>query len=442
MRCSRYLQFSSLVCQHDVPRTGCLMMSLRTTLLPLTLITLISTLGESGNKWSMKYSQDMICALKGTTVFMNGTYTHPHSVTVTEAFWYIDPVKGGDTTSLLNLPEYSNRVQFYNDTQQHFSLRLTNVTKEDEHQYCFRVETHTANERWAGIPGINLKVTDLHVDTSQAVIEGNTTDLTCTTTCSLTNRPTFIWYKNGHPLSSSTNSLHLQSVSSEDAGSYRCAVRGYEHLPSLHQTLTVTYPPKNVSVSISPSGEIVENSSVTLSCSSDANPPVLNYTWFKEGGTSPVGSGQSYSITNIIAEHTGLYYCVAQNEHGALNGTVTITVKIVSGFPCAALGAAAGAGCVVLIVFSIFLIRYKRRVTSIEDSLQSQTHGALTDEPKTEDIYANLGAAAVASTVTLHTDTEYASIRCQQSPAANTRLDTGTWGMVWLAGGCADAGVG
>ncbi|XP_076841998.1 cell adhesion molecule CEACAM20-like isoform X2 [Brachyhypopomus gauderio] len=397
------------------------MMTLRTPLLPLTLITLIilfSTLGESGNKWSMKYSQYMICVLKGTTVFMNGTYTHPHSVTVTEAFWYIDPVKDGDFTSLLNLPEYSNRVQFYNDTQQHFSLRLTNVTKEDEHQYCFRVETHTASERWAGIPGINLKVTDLHVDTSQAVIEGNTTDLTCTTTCSLTDRPTFIWYKNGRSLSSSTNPLHLQSVSSEDAGSYRCAVRGYEHLPSPYQTLTVTYPPKNVSVSISPSGEIVEASLVTLTCNSDANPPVQNYTWFKEGDTSPVGSGQSYSITNIIAEHTGLYYCVAQNEHGALNGTVTITV--VSGFPSAALGAAAGAGCVVLIVFSIFLMRYKRRVTSIEDSLQSQTHGALTDEPKTDDIHANLGAAAVASTVTLHTDTEYISIRFQHSPAANT----------------------
>ncbi|XP_076841991.1 B-cell receptor CD22-like isoform X2 [Brachyhypopomus gauderio] len=361
--CNQNLSCAELCCAVCccVTLQGCLMMTLRTPLLPLTLIILFSTLGESGNKWSMKYSQDMICALKGTTVLMNGTYTHPHSVTVTEAFWYIDPVKGGDTTSLLNLPEYSNRVQFYNDTQQHFSLRLTNVTKEDEHQYCFRVETHTASERWAGTPGINLKVTDLHVDTSQAVIEGNTTDLTCTTTCSLTDRPTFIWYKNGRPLSSSTNPLHLQSVSSEDAGSYRCAVRGYEHLPSLHQTLTVTYPPKNVSVSISPSGEIVENSSVTLTCSSDANPPVLNYTWFKEGETSPVGSGQSYSITNIIAEHTSLYYCVAQNEHGALNGTVTITVK--RGQSLSAVWIVVGGGVFLLLTVFICIYRIKKKTS-------------------------------------------------------------------------------
>ncbi|KAG7271891.1 hypothetical protein CRUP_038143 [Coryphaenoides rupestris] len=39
--------------------------------------------------------------------------------------------------------------------------------------------------------------------------------------------------------------------------------------------------PKDTSVSSSPSGEIEEGSSVTLSCSSDAN-PAAQYTWFKE----------------------------------------------------------------------------------------------------------------------------------------------------------------
>ncbi|KAL6482217.1 hypothetical protein MHYP_G00102970 [Metynnis hypsauchen] len=86
-------------------------------------------------------------------------------------------------------------------------------------------------------------------------------------------------------------------------------------------------PPKSVSVSISPSGEIVECSSVTLTCSSDGNPPVKIYIWFKEGGTSPVGSRNRYSIISITADHTGLYYCEAQNDHGALNGTVMVSVK-------------------------------------------------------------------------------------------------------------------
>ncbi|KAL6482173.1 hypothetical protein MHYP_G00102530 [Metynnis hypsauchen] len=170
---------------------------------------------------------------------------------------------------------------------------------------------------------------ELHVEAPEEVTEGETADLTCKTTCSLTD-PTSIWYKDGRPLTTKTiknNQLHLQTVSSEDAGSYSCAVRGDQHLRSTAHRLRVRYPPKRVSVSIRPSGEIVEGSSVTLTCSSDANPPVKIYTWFKEGGTSPVGSGHSYSIISITADHTGLYYCEAKNEHGALNGTVMVFVK-------------------------------------------------------------------------------------------------------------------
>ncbi|KAL6482124.1 hypothetical protein MHYP_G00102040 [Metynnis hypsauchen] len=164
-----------------------------------------------------------------------------------------------------------------------------------------------------------LLAIELHVEAPEEVTEGETADLTCKTTCSLTD-PTFIWYKDGHPLTTKTiknNQLHLQTVSSEDAGSYSCAVRGSQHLHSTAHSLRVRYPPKNVSVSISPSGEIVEGSLATLTCSSDGNPPVKIYTWFKEGETSSVGSGQNYSIISITADHTGLYYCVAQNDLGA-----------------------------------------------------------------------------------------------------------------------------
>ncbi|KAJ8001582.1 hypothetical protein DPEC_G00170970 [Dallia pectoralis] len=66
-------------------------------------------------------------------------------------------------------------------------------------------------------------------------------------------------------------------------------------------TLHVTDGPRNPSVSVSPSGEIVEGSSVTLTCSSDANPPVYNYTWYKTNVTSPKASGQSYNIRIRVA---------------------------------------------------------------------------------------------------------------------------------------------
>uniref|UniRef100_A0A8L0DNZ2 Ig-like domain-containing protein n=1 Tax=Oncorhynchus mykiss TaxID=8022 RepID=A0A8L0DNZ2_ONCMY len=123
-----------------------------------------------------------------------------------------------------------------------------------------------------------------------------------------------------------SNSLHLCQVSSEDAGSYSCAVEGHENLHSPEVTLTVRYKPKNISVSIGPSGKIVEGSSVTLTCHSDANPPVQKYTWYKRNLNTSKESGQIYRIINIRSEDSGEYYCEAQNEMGAKNFTVRLII--------------------------------------------------------------------------------------------------------------------
>uniref|UniRef100_A0A3B4UKA6 Ig-like domain-containing protein n=1 Tax=Seriola dumerili TaxID=41447 RepID=A0A3B4UKA6_SERDU len=83
--------------------------------------------------------------------------------------------------------------------------------------------------------------------------------------------------------------------------------------------------PKLLSVSVSPSGEIVEGSSVNLTCSSDAN-PAANYTWYKENEDSPKASGQIFTITDLRPEHSGNYYCEAQNTRGRRNSTLNLTV--------------------------------------------------------------------------------------------------------------------
>ncbi|XP_038835253.1 B-cell receptor CD22-like [Salvelinus namaycush] len=212
------------------------------------------------------------------------------------------------------------------------TLRITDLREEDSAEYKFRFRTDQTT--WEPtFPGTTLTVTGLQVKvTTATVTEGQKVTLTCHTTCTLTDNPnpTYIWYKNGH-VTNQSNSLFLNPVSSEDAGSYSCAVEGHEDLPSAEETLTVTYGPKNTSVSVSPSGEIVEGSSVTLTCSSDANPPVDKYTWYKKNVTSPKASGQRYSITNIISEDRGEYYCEAQNGRGSMNSTALMIV--VAGHP-------------------------------------------------------------------------------------------------------------
>ncbi len=83
-------------------------------------------------------------------------------------------------------------------------------------------------------------------------------------------------------------------------------------------------PPKYVSVSISPSGEIVEGDSVTLSCSSDSNPPA-EISWIK--GRTFVGSGRIYSISKIRSDHSGEYKCKSSNKHGnKYSAAVTLNI--------------------------------------------------------------------------------------------------------------------
>ncbi|XP_013763300.1 junctional adhesion molecule C-like, partial [Pundamilia nyererei] len=54
--------------------------------------------------------------------------------------------------------------------------------------------------------------------------------------------------------------------------------------------------------------------------SSDAN-PAANYTWYKEDDDSAKASGQNFIITDFRPEHSGSYYCEAQNTRGRRSST-------------------------------------------------------------------------------------------------------------------------
>uniref|UniRef100_A0A8C1DLF2 B-cell receptor CD22 n=1 Tax=Cyprinus carpio carpio TaxID=630221 RepID=A0A8C1DLF2_CYPCA len=281
--------------------------------------------GVSSAVWGVSYSPLHICAVKNSSVIMSCTYTYPTGHQIMEVFWTKNPVKGEEPPDLSEDPEYSQRLQYLGDKQQNCTIRLSHVTQKDQHKYCFRFITDI--DKWTGAPGVTLTVTDLQVEAPERVTEGHNVSLTCKSSCTLTDRATFIWYRNSQPLTERrdrNNQLLLQSVRREDAGRYSCALHGHSYIsPAAH--LSVTYAPKNVSVSISPSGVIVEGDSVTLSCSSDSNPPALNFSWFKGGMF--VGSGRIYSISNISSGHSEEYKCKSINEHGEkYSAAVTLNV--------------------------------------------------------------------------------------------------------------------
>ncbi len=206
----------------------------------------------------MIYESKSICALKGSTVNMSCSYTYPQQNTLTDTFWINRP----DFRSLKEYPEYKDRVEYIEDRQKKTSiLRLHNITENDESKYCFRLITNTEGQQWTGQPGIYLKVSGnplhsfisinnfiswswldrrvspaLQVKAPQLVMEKEAVNLTCETTCSLTDG--FIWYKNGQTLQIQSETLQLQSERS-DSGRYSCAVREHPHLPSPAVSITV-----------------------------------------------------------------------------------------------------------------------------------------------------------------------------------------------------------
>ena len=73
--------------------------------------------------------------------------------------------------------------------------------------------------------------------------------------------------------------------------------------------------PSIPSVSVDPPGEVVEGSKVTLICSSDANPPVDIYTWYRD--ITYVSTGPQLVKDKVSHEDSGQYVCQGTNRHGS-----------------------------------------------------------------------------------------------------------------------------
>ncbi|XP_063064868.1 B-cell receptor CD22 [Engraulis encrasicolus] len=294
----------------------------------LVLILLISP-GVSDPEWKVTLTPNK-CVPLNSSVDIGCSYKYLQGYTPVHTYWIVN-----DTEPWKNFSNVDkiDRLEYLGDKEKNCTLRITDVRDSDTGAYKFRFETDKSNGKWTSKSAFTLSVTALQVET---VTEGQSVTLTCRSSCPPNTNPTYIWYKNRQPVTIQprSNTLTLSSVMrSTDSGSYSCAVQGHENDQSPAKTLVVQYPPKKTSASISPAGDIVEGDSVTLTCSSDANPPVHTYTWYKTTqGENAIGSGQTYNFNKISSEHTGQYYCTGRNTIGfrkslPLNVTVYYSPK-------------------------------------------------------------------------------------------------------------------
>ncbi|XP_059367296.1 myelin-associated glycoprotein-like isoform X4 [Carassius carassius] len=172
------------------------------------------------------------------------------------------------------------------------------------------------------------------------VLEGSSVSLRCSaeTLCSSPS-PTLTWSSTPRiPLSESSrlqeliSNLNFTATHREHGVTFTCTItyqlQDKTKTAQDNITLHVQYSPQNTAVSVTPSSSVLEDSSVTLICSSDANPAV-NYTWSREseGQLKQLQTGDTLTFNRTDPTHRGWYHCTAQNQHGSHNSSVKLDIQ-------------------------------------------------------------------------------------------------------------------
>uniref|UniRef100_A0A3B3WDX5 Ig-like domain-containing protein n=2 Tax=Poecilia mexicana TaxID=48701 RepID=A0A3B3WDX5_9TELE len=162
------------------------------------------------------------------------------------------------------------------------------------------------------------------VSPSGSVVENSNVTLTCNSDANPAEQ-NYTWYRadGGQETVIGTGKIFKMKVKTDTKMFFCKAVNEIGKQPSNITHIDVLYSPKNVTVSVSPSGSILENSNVTLTCNSDANPAEQNYSWYRaDGGQETVfGTGKILNIT--VSMNRKSFFCKAENDVGEQHSSIT-----------------------------------------------------------------------------------------------------------------------
>ncbi|XP_041081611.1 B-cell receptor CD22-like [Polyodon spathula] len=311
---------------------------LGSTLAQVASVIILNEADETvqGGDWGVNYPPQEMCALRGSSVVIPCTYDYPELfhgtvLTVVTVKWFrtsirdvADPGTYVYHSSGINVsPEYEHRTEYLGNKVKNCTLKISALQSSDRDRYYFRFETNNPSGKWTGRTGVSLSITELKVTLDPPVLynnvrEGSFVSLSCGfDRCNL-SESSFVWYREGQPIKNEKSNKLQFIVSYERSGKYCCAAAENSSIKSEEFDLIVKYSPKNTSISVRAPGGIVEGSTVTLTCSSTANPPASSYTWFKGNQINVVNSGseQNLIFANISLADSGEYYCESSNEIG------------------------------------------------------------------------------------------------------------------------------
>ncbi|XP_059497256.1 B-cell receptor CD22-like [Stegostoma tigrinum] len=147
-----------------------------------------------------------------------------------------------------------------------------------------------------------------------------------TLTCNSRSNPEagYTWFKdnvNRAARKGTGKVLTIHSISPTDSGDYYCkAENQFGNSTSKSFRIEVLYAPRNMKVLISPSNSTIhEDDNITLSCTSDSNPPPTWYKWTRRRGEETedlVSSEIDLTLYGITHKQEGVYSCQAGNTVG------------------------------------------------------------------------------------------------------------------------------
>uniref|UniRef100_A0A8C9ZYF6 Ig-like domain-containing protein n=1 Tax=Sander lucioperca TaxID=283035 RepID=A0A8C9ZYF6_SANLU len=254
-------------------------------------------------------------AAVGATVMFTTTLT-PSDKPFLSVVWTFG-TKNIITSSSVNKtgPEYEGRITFFMSTG---SLELRNLALNDSGEYSVSIVPDGESVE-AG--STTLKVLGEQMfDISFNLVEFNSSvRLSCSSSGSSLS---FLWLNSSSEVTASDrvqltdggSILTIVKVTRYDQGPFRCRVSNpVSNGTSDPITLSISYGPENINLTISPSQEYhVEGSDITLSCSAVSRPAAL-FHWFLNGDLLS-DTGPELRLMNIQMSQSGDYSCQAFNS--------------------------------------------------------------------------------------------------------------------------------